>query len=128
MEYLEFQRFNLSFPLLGARHPNSHLLDVDEILDTLGLIRKYRKNIRNSSREIVSRDEVDLARRRLISAQDDPSNWRNDGLYSIPGYCLIAKNEIQFFYLEFTRFAQRLDQIIAQVAESVQQRNHSSSP
>jgi hypothetical protein len=120
MEYLEFQRFNLSLPLLGVRHPNTHLLDLDDIMDTLNLIDKYKKNIRNSCREFVTKDEVKLAHHRLINAQEDPSHSRINGQYTIPGYCLTTKKAIQHIYLVFTRSAQRLDQIIAQITNSDQ--------
>jgi hypothetical protein len=119
MSYLEFQRFNLSFPLLGVRHPNTHHIDQNDIVDILDMIDKYKKKLRNPNREIVTKDDVDLAHQRLSTAYSDHSLSRSDGLHTIPGYCLVSKREIQFFYYHFIYLNSRLDLIIEQMTENL---------
>ena len=126
LSYLEFQRFNFSFPslsILGGYLPSAHHVDMVDILDTLNLIDKYKISIMKPSRELVTEEEVEFARQALLEVLSNP-NLSRDGQLTIPGYCLQEKKSIQFLYYHILYQGSRIDRII----EKMETVSHLESP
>ena len=122
MTYLEFQRFNVSYPLLQIR-PSYERVELDSlyaILNFLSTLDEFRKRKMEPSPEIITNDNVRLAHQHLmetlytsINANTNNSNSIFD--YSIVDYCRMEIAYVQYFYYFFTYSSNNIDQMIEQI-------------
>ena len=118
LTYLNYQRFNFSFPILGISYPHTHLIDIKDVLDMLNMIDEYNARFTIPSQNVVTKEDVDFAFQSLLEAYDDFTaiDLATSGTHHlIPPYFVLAKRHIQYYFLYFSYIGNKLDKITQQM-------------